>query len=68
MSGKRFSSEALRAEVRQMQKAEAVLACIQFTAEYDNEPEADLADAIAVVGALIGAVIAALDAGESEED
>ena len=46
---------ALRAEVRQMQKA--VLACIQCAAAaaYDNEVEADLADAVAAVRAIITA-------------
>jgi hypothetical protein len=39
----------LSREVREIQKAAAVLACIQVTAEYDNEVEADLADAIEVV-------------------
>jgi hypothetical protein len=61
-----LGKEELSAEVRQVQKAAAVLACIQLTAEYDNEVEADLADAIAVVVAMISAVAARLDA-ESEE-
>jgi hypothetical protein len=45
---------------------------IQFTAEYDNEIEADLADAIAVVLAIVTAAAAGLDAiaslGDEEGD
>jgi hypothetical protein len=36
-----------------MQKAAAVLACIQLTAEYDNEVAADLADAVAAVREMV---------------
>jgi len=53
----------IRAEVRDIQKAAAVLACIQCAAEYDNEVEVDLADAVAVVRAIIAAVAARIDAG-----
>jgi hypothetical protein len=52
----------IRAEVRELQKATAVLACIQCAAEYDNETEADLADAVAVVRAIVTAVSARIDA------
>jgi hypothetical protein len=45
-----------------MPKAAAVLACIQLTAEHDNEVAADLADAVAVVRANVIAVAARLDA------
>lgn len=62
------NEEQLTAELRQIQKAAAVLACIQLTAEYDNEVEADLADAISVVVAMIAAVAAKLDAEAGAED
>lgn len=63
MSRKRFGKEELSAEVRQTQKAAAVLACIQLTAEYDNEVAADLADAVAGGSrAIVVAVAARLDA------
>lgn len=52
----------IRAEVRELQKASAVLACIQCAAECDNEREVDLADAVAVVRALVSAVCARIDA------
>ena len=52
----------IRAEVRELQKASAVLACIQCAAEYDNEREVDLADAVEVVRALVSAVCARIDA------
>lgn len=52
----------IRAEVRELQKASAVLACIQCAAEYVNECDADLADAVAVVRALVSAVCARIDA------
>lgn len=54
--------------LRQMQKAAAVLACIQLTAEYDNEVEADLADAIAVVLAIVADATAGIDAVASASD
>ena len=69
MSRKRSNNEErLTAELRQIQKAAAVLACIQLTAEYDNEVEAYLADAISVVVAMIAAVAAKLDAEEGAEE
>jgi hypothetical protein len=52
----------IRAEVRELQKASAVLACIQCAAEYNNELGADLADAVAVVHALVSAASARIDA------
>jgi hypothetical protein len=52
----------IRAEVKELQKASAVLACIQRAAEYANECDADLADAVAVVHALVSAVCARIDA------
>lgn len=52
----------IRAEVRELQKVSAVLACIRCAAEYDNEREVDLADAVAVVRALVSAVRARIDA------
>ncbi len=52
----------IRVEVRELQKATAVLVCIQCTAEYDNETEADLADAVAVVRAIVTAVSARINA------
>jgi hypothetical protein len=55
-------SARIRAEVREIQKAAAVLGCIQSTAEYDNEVEVDLADAVLVVREIIGEVAARLDA------
>lgn len=57
------ASEArIRAEVREIEKAAAVLACIQCTAEYDNEVEADLADAVSVVRDIVARVAARLAA------
>lgn len=50
----------IRAEVRELQKASAVLACIQFAAEYDNEREVDLADAVALVSAASARIDASL--------
>lgn len=41
---------------------------IQFTAEYDNEIQADLADAIAVVLAIVTPAAAGLDAVASVDD
>ncbi|WP_129774840.1 hypothetical protein [Peristeroidobacter soli] len=55
-------AERIRAEVRELQKASAVLACIQCAAEYDNECDADLADAVAVVHAFVSAASARIDA------
>ncbi|WP_161828509.1 hypothetical protein [Steroidobacter agaridevorans] len=52
----------IRAEVRELQKASAVLARIQFAAEYANECGADLADAVAVVRALVSAASARIGA------
>lgn len=52
----------IRAEVRELQKASAVLACIQYAAEYDKERVVDLADAVAVVRALVSAASARIDA------
>lgn len=52
----------IRAEVRELQKTTAVLTCIQCAAEYCNEGEADLADAISVVRALVAAASARIDA------
>jgi hypothetical protein len=51
----------IRAEVREIEKAAAVLACIQCTAEYDNEVEADLADAVSVVQDIITRIAARID-------
>ena len=69
MIRKRSNNEERRtAELRQIQKVAAVLACIQLTAEYDNEVEADLADAISVVVAMVAAVAAKLDAEEGAEE
>lgn len=52
----------IRAEVRELQKASAVLACIQCAAEYANECDADIADAVAVVRTLVSAASARIDA------
>lgn len=62
--------EGISIALRQMQKAAAVLACIQLTAEYDNEVEADLADAIAVVLAIVADATAGIGAvaSASEEE
>ena len=63
MSRKRSNNEErLTAELRQIQKAAAVLACIQCAAEYGNEVEADLADAVAAVRELVTAAAGRLDA------
>lgn len=63
MSSKKPSPRiGLSGEVRQLQKAAAVLACIQVTAEYDNEVEADLADAIAVVLDVVTAATVRIEA------
>ncbi|HEY0681064.1 MAG TPA: hypothetical protein VGD45_01910 [Steroidobacter sp.] len=48
----------IRAEVRELQKASAVIPCIECGAEYDNDGDGDLADALAVVRALVSAVCA----------
>lgn len=58
----------IRAEVREIQKAAAVLACIQCVAEYDNEVEAGLADAASVVRAVITAVAARIDVAPSTDE
>jgi hypothetical protein len=69
---KPVDAASLDAVLRQMQKAEAVLACIQFTALYDNEAEADLADAIEVALELVTAAAVSLDTaatgGGAEDD
>lgn len=53
----------LGAEVRETQKAAAVLACIQCTVEYENDVGANLADALAVVRAVLTAVAARIVTG-----
>ena len=57
----------IRAEVRELEKTTAVLACIQCADEYDNEVEADLADAVAVVRAIVTAVSARIGAAFSKD-
>ena len=41
--------ERLNGQVRRLQKAAAVLACIQHVAEYEEDFEFSLADAVSVV-------------------
>lgn len=41
--------ERLNGQVRRLQKAAAVLACIQYVAEYEEDFEFSLADAVSVV-------------------
>ena len=66
--------DSLNAVLRQIQQAEAVLTCIHFTVLYDNEAEADLADALAVALAVVSEAAVSLDAaatgggGESHSD
>lgn len=67
MSRKTVDEEQLGAEVREIQKAAAVLACIQCTVEYENDVGADLADALAVVRALLTAVAARIVTGRPKE-
>lgn len=65
------AEDQLSSEVREIQKAAAVLACIQCTVEYENDVGADLADALAVVRALLTAVAARIVTGcpkEAEPD
>ena len=57
---------SLNSVLRQIQKAAAVLACIQLAALYDNEVEADLADAITVALAVVTEAATALDAATTE--
>lgn len=45
--------ERLNGQVRRLQKAAAVLACIQYVAEYEEEFEFSLADAVSVVVEMI---------------
>jgi hypothetical protein len=52
----------IRAEVRELQKTTAMLTCIQCAAEYCNEGEVDLADAVSVVRALVVTASARIDA------
>jgi hypothetical protein len=61
------ADKQLGAEVREIQKAAAVLACIQCTVEYENDVGADLADALAVVRAVFTAVAARIVTGGSKE-
>jgi hypothetical protein len=53
-------------EVRELQKTTALLTCIQCAAEYCNEREIDLADAVSVVSALVVAASARIDATFSQ--
>ncbi len=53
---------SISAEVGELPKATAVLACIQCAAEYCNEGEVDLADAVSVVRALVVTASARIDA------
>lgn len=62
MSDKRVVMDELRTEVRQMQKAAAVLGCIQCAAEYDKDLDLDFADAVASVRGMITAISVRLDA------
>ena len=62
---KSVDPDSLNAVLRQIQKAEAVLACIQLTALYDNEVEADLADAVAVALGIVSEAATNLDAATS---
>lgn len=41
--------ERLSGQVRRLQRAAAVLACIQYVAEYEEDFEFSLADAVSVV-------------------
>jgi hypothetical protein len=65
---RKTADDQLGAEVREIQKAAAVLACIQCTIEYENDVGADLADALAVVRALLTALAARVVSGHPKED
>jgi hypothetical protein len=41
--------ERLNGQIRRLQRAAAVLACIQYVAEYEEDFEFSLADAVSVV-------------------
>ena len=58
-----LAEEQLSAEVREIQKAAAVLACIRCAAEYENEVSADLANAVTVVRAMLTTVAARIVTG-----
>ncbi|GFE86732.1 hypothetical protein [Steroidobacter agaridevorans] len=45
--------ERLSGQLRRLQRAAAVLACIQYVAEYEEEFEFSLADAVSVVLELV---------------
>jgi hypothetical protein len=45
--------ERLKGQVRRLQKAAAVLVCIQYVAEYEEDFEFSLADAVSVVVEMI---------------
>lgn len=45
--------ERLNGQLRRLQRAAAVLACVQYVAEYEEEFEFSLADAVSVVLELI---------------
>jgi hypothetical protein len=52
--------------MRTLQQAAALLACVQQTALYDNEPEADLSDCMLVILRLIREALSRLDQLELE--
>jgi hypothetical protein len=43
----------LNGQVRRLQKAAAVLACIQYAAEYEEDFEFSLADAVSIVAEMV---------------
>ena len=58
--------ERLNGQVRRLQKAAAVLACIQYVAKYEEGFEFSLADAVSVVVEMVEDVADAVDFIASE--